>query len=84
VRADDRAMLELSIHDSGSVIPSHVLARVFDPVFPTKTATNGTSLALSTVRDIVRGHSGELSVDSEAGVGTIFTCWLPVIEEDTQ
>jgi signal transduction histidine kinase len=84
VRADGRAVLELSIHDSGSVIPAHLLARIFDPVFPTKAATNGTSLALSTARDIIRGHSGELSVDSEAGVGTIFTCWLPVIEEDKQ
>ncbi|HEV8441745.1 MAG TPA: ATP-binding protein [Methylomirabilota bacterium] len=80
--ARQRALLRISISDSGPGLPAGVVARVFDPLFLAKTAADGVSLALGTARDILRAHHGELRVDSEGGAGSTWTLELPAIEEE--
>jgi signal transduction histidine kinase len=70
--------VEVKIADTGSGIPKERLSRIFDPGFTTKGATLGTGLGLSIVYQIVEGHGGEISVDSDLGRGTAFTIVLPV------
>jgi signal transduction histidine kinase len=70
--------VEVRIKDSGVGIPSDKLSRIFDPGFTTKGAPLGTGLGLSIVYQIVEGHGGEISVESEPGAGTEFTVRLPV------
>jgi signal transduction histidine kinase len=77
----DRPMVCLSITDGGPGLTPMLLAHVFDPLFLTQTPTNGVSLVLAAARDILRGHDGELRVDSAAGVGTTVTLELPAFEE---
>jgi len=65
----------LLIEDDGCGIPEDVLAKVFQPLFSTK--TKGTGLGLAVVHGIVERHGGTLSVESIVGSGTTFKVVLP-------
>lgn len=67
----------LSIADSGSGIPQHILNHIYEPFFTTKEQGKGTGLGLSVVYGVIRGHNGYISVNSEINSGTIFTIYLP-------
>ncbi len=71
----DRAIIEVA--DTGPGIAPEHLSRVFQPFFTTKGVTTGTGLGLSISRDIVRRLGGDIEVQSEQGVGTVFTVSLP-------
>ncbi|HET9529242.1 MAG TPA: ATP-binding protein [Blastocatellia bacterium] len=76
-RLDDDQVL-IKIRDNGPGIPEDTLIRVFDPFFTTKAVGEGTGLGLSIVHGIIERHSGEISVESKLGFGTVFTVRLPV------
>lgn len=67
----------ITVTDEGIGIAQGLLTRVFDPFFTTRPA--GTGLGLSTARDIVREHGGELKLESVAGQGTVASVRLPLI-----
>jgi signal transduction histidine kinase len=68
--------LELSVADTGPGIPPENMARIFEPLFSTKSF--GAGLGLSTVKQIVVQHGGAIDIDSELGAGTRVTIRLPV------
>ncbi|MCF7862211.1 PAS domain S-box protein [Candidatus Woesearchaeota archaeon] len=70
----------LSVTDSGTGIPLHIINRIFDPYFTTKKGDKGTGLGLSVVHGIVRDHGGLIEVDSVLGRGTKFDVYLPTLE----
>jgi PAS domain S-box-containing protein len=67
--------VRLAVSDTGPGIPAHVLPRIFEPLFTTKSF--GVGLGLPTVRQIVEQHGGTLHVESAADAGTTFTIFLP-------
>ena len=74
----DNDKVFVSVVDTGKGMPEQVRKCVFEPFFTTKEVGKGTGLGLSISADIIRKHGGEITVESQAGVGTTFTVMLPV------
>lgn len=62
--------LVVRVRDDGTGIPPELRAKIFEPLYTTK--TKGTGLGLAIVAGIVRKHDGEIRVESEVGKGTTF------------
>ena len=69
---------EILIRDNGGGIPDDVVDKIFNPFFTTKPTNEGTGLGLAMCTDIVRGHGGSISVETESGKGTEMTIRIPV------
>lgn len=68
----------LRVTDTGHGMDRETMSRVFDPFFTTKPVGEGTGLGLSLVYNIVTGHGGRVAVNSQPGIGTEFTIYLPL------
>ncbi len=68
----------LMIGDSGNGIHRSYLDRIFEPYFTTKEEGKGTGMGLSIVHGIVKGHGGDVDVETEPGVGTTFHVYIPL------
>jgi PAS domain S-box-containing protein len=67
------------VKDSGVGIPESIIDHIFDPYFSTKQTGSGLGLAIS--HSIIMKHGGSIDVDSQPGVGTCFTIFLPASDE---
>ena len=76
-RGAGRIFLEIS--DDGPGVAPEIASRIFDPFFTTKPSGVGTGLGLSIVYGIVQQHGGEVTFESEPGVGAKFLVEFPVI-----
>lgn len=73
----------ISFQDNGPGISKENMTKIFEPFFTTKEIGEGTGLGLSISYDIiVNKHHGNIRVDSELGIGTIFTIELPLVTID--
>jgi PAS domain S-box-containing protein len=69
----------ITIKDFGIGIPKEYLDKIFNPYFTTK--QTGSGLGLSVCHSIINRHDGNISVESESGIGTTFKILLPAIEK---
>ena len=74
--AGDR--VEIDVEDDGCGIAPEIRDRIFDPFFTTKAAGEGTGLGLGIAYQIVRGHGGDIEVESSPGRGSRFRVELPL------
>jgi len=74
-RRDRDGTLVLTVADGGVGIPAEDRDRIFEPDFSTR--KEGMGLGLAIVDGIVHGHDGTIQVDSNPGVGAVFTLHLP-------
>ena len=72
--------IRITIADTGVGIPAEFLPQVFDKFFRVPNDQNppGTGLGLAIVKEIVTAHGGEVTCESEVGVGTTFLLTLPI------
>lgn len=68
--------VRIEVRDTGCGIPEEKLPQIFAPFFTTK--TKGSGLGLAIVQNIVKAHSGRISVESKVGAGTTVTLTLPI------
>ena len=66
------------IADNGSGIPPDKIGQIFNPFYTTKAPGKGTGLGLFIVKQVVEKNKGTIAVESDAGIGTIFTLRFPV------
>ncbi|MCJ2035578.1 PAS domain S-box protein [Methylobacterium sp. J-068] len=70
----------VSVTDEGTGIAPDQLSKIFEPFFTTKEVGKGTGLGLSQVFGFAKQSGGDVDVESEIGVGTTFTLYLPEVE----
>jgi signal transduction histidine kinase len=82
--AGDRVRIE--VRDTGAGIPAEQLPKVFQKFYQADNqgaaSAKGTGLGLAIAKEIVEAHRGEITVESEVGVGTTFCLSLPVSVEN--
>ena len=70
--------IRVIFEDKGRGMTPDEMRRVFDPFHSTKDNVTHLGLGLFVSHEIVRQHGGELSVESEQGVGSAFAVVLPL------
>jgi two-component system phosphate regulon sensor histidine kinase PhoR len=77
----DEAGAHLAIGDTGIGIPRHHLARITERFYRVDVArsreTGGSGLGLAIVKHALNRHNAALSIESEVGAGSTFTCNFP-------
>jgi len=72
----------LTVRDTGIGIPAEAIPRLFDRFYRVEGAQGrtheGTGIGLALVYELIKLHSGSVSVQSEIGRGTTFTIRLPL------
>jgi signal transduction histidine kinase len=68
--------IRIIFKDSGSGIKKEILSKIFDPFFSTK--MHGRGMGLASCFSIVEQHGGTIEVESEEGIGSTFSVYLPV------
>ena len=71
------AFIAVDIADNGTGMAPETLQKIFEPFFTTKPVDKGTGLGLSQVYGFAKQSRGEIDVESQLGLGTTFTLYLP-------
>lgn len=71
-----------SVSDTGTGMPSDVVARVGEPFFTTKEPGKGMGLGLFLVRTFAECINGRLDIESEPGKGTRINLFIPLQEKE--
>jgi signal transduction histidine kinase len=83
--AADGDAVRVRVADTGRGIPRQQHDAIFQPFVQLRAgyaqATEGTGLGLAISRDLMRGMGGDLTVESEVGVGSTFTLTLRRADE---
>jgi two-component system NtrC family sensor kinase len=72
--------VEISFIDTGCGIPQESIEKIFEPFYTTK--ERGTGLGLAITRQIIEQHHGEITIESEPGMGTTVRVTLPIEPEE--
>jgi two-component system capsular synthesis sensor histidine kinase RcsC len=74
--------LEFSVRDTGVGIPDKEITRLFDPFFQVGSGVQrhfqGTGLGLAICEKLINMMDGDIAVESEPGLGSLFTIRIPL------
>jgi signal transduction histidine kinase len=71
----EKGMVKIVVADTGCGLTPEEIEKIFNPEYTTK--EKGLGLGLSLAHEIIRGHGGEIQVQSRKGEGTLFEILLP-------
>jgi signal transduction histidine kinase len=71
----------VAVSDNGEGMVAAIAERVFEPFFTTKAERGGTGLGLPQVYGFARQSGGFVRLESEPGIGTIVTLFIPASDE---
>ena len=81
VKINERRMMSISVKDTGIGIEKDKLSAIFDSFQQGDGSISrkygGTGIGLSISRQLVELHGGRIDVESETGIGSVFTVLLP-------
>ncbi len=67
----------VSIGDTGCGIAEDILVNIFEPLLITRHAGSGGGIGLDIVKHIIDQHHGRIEIQSQLGVGTTVSVFLP-------
>ena len=79
----ERKMVKIDVSDTGVGFAPEVLARAMEPYFSTKEMNEGTGLGLAMAKGFVDQSGGALDIQTEQGVGTTVSIWMPMWSLDS-
>ena len=68
----------ITVEDNGCGMSEKTKQRIFEPFYTTKDVGEGTGLGMSISYGIIQKHQGEMVVESQVNVGTLFTISIPI------
>lgn len=84
IEANNDNGIKLLIGDTGIGIPNDKKEKIFERFFQINDNSNilnqGSGIGLSITQEFVKLHGGTIKVESEEGVGSVFTVFLPLVE----
>lgn len=76
--------VKIVIEDSGIGMSKQTQEKIFERFFredvPSSLVNQGSGIGLAIVKEFVKVHNGTITVESEPGVGSIFTVGLPLVQ----
>jgi diguanylate cyclase len=75
--SDNGNELVIAFKDSGCGMTEEEKNKIFEPFFTTKPVGQGTGLGMSISYGIIQKHHGKIEAESEQGIGTTITVFLP-------
>ncbi len=73
----DNKNVYISIADNGCGISKHDLPKIREKFFKANNSVRGSGIGLAVTDEVIKLHNGELSINSEIGVGTTVKIVLP-------
>ncbi|MFY7827273.1 MAG: hybrid sensor histidine kinase/response regulator transcription factor [Flectobacillus sp.] len=84
---ENQSGIKLIVGDTGSGFSRDMYEKIFDRFFqiPTDDATlnQGSGIGLSISKEFIKLHGGTIQVESEEGMGSIFTVFLPLKNQES-
>ncbi len=75
---EEQKTLKIEVSDTGRGIPESELPDIFNRFYQAAGSEEGSGIGLHLVKEYVKLHAGEISVESEPDKGTCFTILLPM------
>ncbi|MGE4434559.1 MAG: two-component regulator propeller domain-containing protein [Bacteroidales bacterium] len=77
--------VEIKVRDTGVGIPIDEQHKVFEIFYQSKSSSakhEGSGIGLALTKELVKLHGGDISVESQVGLGSCFSIFLPISESD--